>query len=91
MTNGPVLGQISPFTDFLTYSEGIYSRTSEAFKYNGNHVLKVIGWESSPEGGSHWIVENTWGQDWGENGYAKIASQGETSLDFFGLGLAVHP
>ena len=33
MTNGPVLGQISPYTDMLTYSEGIYSRTNDAFKF----------------------------------------------------------
>ncbi len=27
MTNGPVLGQITPYTDMLTYSDGVYSRT----------------------------------------------------------------
>ena len=24
LTNGPVIGQISPYTDFLTYSSGFY-------------------------------------------------------------------
>lgn len=27
MTNGPVIGQISPYTDFLLYSNGVYQRT----------------------------------------------------------------
>jgi len=44
MMNGPVLGQLNPYTDMLTYSEGVYSRTNEAFRFQGNHIFKVIGW-----------------------------------------------
>lgn len=40
--------------------------------------MKIVGWEDSEEEGSHWIVENTWGLDWGDKGYAKIAGGGET-------------
>lgn len=50
LTNGPVLGQLTPYTDFLTYKEGTYSRTADAFKFNGNHVVKVLGWENTPDG-----------------------------------------
>ena len=91
MTNGPVISQLSPYTDLLTYSEGIYHRTNDAFKYNGNHLVKVIGWESQPDGSYAWIVENTWGPSWGENGYARVAAKGDTALDFFALGLASYP
>ncbi len=91
LTNGPVLGQMTPFTDMLTYSDGIYSRTQDAFRFQGQHVVKVIGWESPEEGESYWIVENQWGPEWGDRGYAKIASDGETSLDFFALGFALYP
>ena len=91
LTNGPVLGQINPFTDMLTYSGGIYSRTNEAFKFQGNHIFKVLGWETTPENGSYWIVENSWGADWGENGYARIASAGETTLDFYAVSFAMYP
>lgn len=91
MTSGPVVGQISPFTDMLTYSSGVYSRTQDAFKFQGNHIFKVLGWETSPDGSSHWIVENTWGTDWGENGYGRIASAGETSLDFYALSFSMFP
>jgi len=91
MTNGPVLAQLSPYTDMLTYSDGIYSRTNDAFKFQGSHVFKILGWEDSPEQGSHWIVENSWGADWGENGYAKIAGGGETQLDFYALSFVMYP
>ena len=53
--------------------------------------MKIIGWDSSPEGGDHWIVENTWGTDWGENGYARIASSGDTTLDFYALSFFIYP
>lgn len=91
MKNGPVIGQITPYTDFLTYKEGVYSRTPEAFKFPGNHMVKVVGWETLADDSQVWIIENTWGEDWGENGYAKVNSGGETSLDFYAMGVAIYP
>lgn len=90
MKNGPVIGQLTPYTDFLTYSEGMYQRTSEAFKFPGNHLVKVVGWETQPNESMAWIVENSWGEDWGDKGYAKIMS-GDTTLDFYAVGVAVYP
>lgn len=58
----------------LTLSEGVYMRTNDAFKFSGQHIFKIVGWTSSLDAGSAWIVENVWGADWGENGYAKISS-----------------
>lgn len=55
ITNGPVISQMTPFTDLLTYSEGIYHRTHDAFKFNGNLIVKVLGWEKSAEG-DYWII-----------------------------------
>lgn len=91
LANGPVLGMLHPYTDLLTYKEGIYQRTADAFRFQGNHVVKVVGWDSSADGGAYWIVQNTWGTDWGEDGYAKIGSNGETTLDFYALSFAVYP
>lgn len=33
--NGPVIAQLTVYTDFLTYKEGVYHRTEDAFKFNG--------------------------------------------------------
>merc|ERR1712139_756571 len=35
------------------------------------HAVKVLGW-GTMSGKPYWLVENSWGDDWGENGYAKI-------------------
>ena len=33
--NGPVIAQMTIFTDFLPYKEGSYHRTEDSFKFNG--------------------------------------------------------
>lgn len=80
------------FTDFLTYKDGLYHRTEDAFKFNGQHVVKIVGWDKQADGGDFWIVQNTWGEDWGDNGFVKILAQDKsTMLDFFAIGVAVYP
>lgn len=38
------------YTDFLTYKEGLYHRTEDAFKFNGQHIVKIVGWEKNTDG-----------------------------------------
>uniref|UniRef100_A0A7S3FW81 Peptidase C1A papain C-terminal domain-containing protein n=1 Tax=Strombidium rassoulzadegani TaxID=1082188 RepID=A0A7S3FW81_9SPIT len=90
--NGPVIGQIIPHTDFLAYSEGTYMKSPDSFKFNGQHIVKILGWIQSIDGSSEWIVENTWGEDWGEKGYAKIqGGRGDTGVDMYALGMSTLP
>ena len=90
--NGPVIVQTNVFTDFLAYKEGSYVRTQDAFRFpNGVHVLKVVGYQQSMDGSTEWIVENSWGEDWGENGYAKIVSSGELNIDMYAIAPLAKP
>ena len=93
LKNGPVIAQMIVYTDFLTYKEGIYHRTEDAFRFNGQHIVKIVGWDKQGDGGQeYWIIENSWGEDWGENGYARISSSDKsTQLDFFAIGAAAYP
>ena len=50
LLNGPVIAQMTVYTDFLTYKSGIYHRTEDSFKFNGQLIVKILGWESG-EGG----------------------------------------
>jgi len=81
-TNGPVVAPLYLFDDFLTYKSGVYSTTESgkpihswhATQRNDPnlHAVMVLGW-GKHQGGEYWLVENSWGNGWGEEGYARIA------------------
>ena len=80
MKNGPVVSSMEVYTDFLTYKTGVYSKGEDVPKFSGYHTIKIVGWgvedgsEDEPnKGNKYWIIENSWGEDWGLNGYAKIS------------------
>jgi len=55
--------------DFQFYAEGVF--TGECGT-ELDHGVVVVGYGKSPEGINHWIVRNSWGPDWGEEGYIKM-------------------
>lgn len=48
--------------------------------YIGGHAVVVLGWGSSMIDGNkvdYWITRNSWGENWGDGGYFKMAMYGE--------------
>lgn len=68
LQDGPVVGYMDVYDDFYSYSNGIYARTSGA-SYEGGHAILIVGYD---DGDKCWICKNSWGNNWGENGYFKI-------------------
>lgn len=60
---------------FMFYIGGVYDDTSCESKAEGvNHAVTLVGY-GSEQGEDYWLVENTWGADWGEAGYIRIAQK----------------
>ncbi|KAI6170819.1 Cathepsin B-like cysteine proteinase 6 [Aphelenchoides bicaudatus] len=68
---GPlVFSGLQIYEDFLHYKTGVYEVTGGRFI--GLHAIKVIGWGVESDGTPYWLVANSWGRQWGFDGYFKI-------------------
>ena len=68
ITYGPVITAFDVYADFYDYNGGIYKQNSNI--YTGGHIVAIVGYNDNP---GYWICKNSWGTDWGENGWFKIA------------------
>ncbi|XP_044005058.1 tubulointerstitial nephritis antigen-like [Aphidius gifuensis] len=58
--------------DFTLYNSGIYKCPKNSSSI-GYHSVRIVGWSETDDGEQFWIAANSWGTEWGENGYFKIA------------------
>ncbi|KAL9656436.1 hypothetical protein ABK040_005201 [Willaertia magna] len=66
--NGPVQLAMGVYKDFYSYKSGVYRHVTG--KYVGGHAVKIVGWGFDTASRlPYWICENSWGKDWGINGY----------------------
>ena len=71
MQYGPVWTAIQAGTaPFFTYSGGVFNYTST--HGNLDHSVALEGWDDSLGTAGAWILRNSWGDLWGENGYMYI-------------------
>lgn len=54
------------FNGYYGSSNVISLRSNESY---GNHCVSIVGWDNSR---SAWLVRNSWGDAWGQNGYGWI-------------------
>lgn len=70
----PVACYLEVYSDFMSYESGIYEQKST--NYRGGHFVVIVGWNDAD---NCWICKNSWGTEWGENGYFRI-KRGEVSI-----------
>jgi len=76
MTNGPAEASFNVFDDFLAYTGGVYYHTTG--RYHGGHAVKIMGWGVDEETDMpYWLLANSWNSDWGENGFIRVAMNGD--------------
>ena len=74
LNNGPVTTAMTLTSAFYAYDKGVLDETlctgaSPAL----HHSVIIVGWGVDCGGGSeYWILKNSWGDNWGENGFGKV-------------------
>lgn len=90
-TYGPLAVQMGVFSDFFSYTGGVYAHAAASARlsgtaqnppgYVGNHIVLVVGYDDA---GQYFIVKNSWGAWWGEQGFFKIAYSEVSGVVNFG-------
>ncbi|KAH0453535.1 hypothetical protein IEQ34_017859 [Dendrobium chrysotoxum] len=87
VANQPVsVGIDANSSDFKFYSGGVFTGQCGT---NLDHGVAIVGYGTDSEGTSFWLVKNSWGTSWGEQGYIRMQ---RNVTDSQGLcGIAIHP
>jgi C1A family cysteine protease len=78
-TYGPLVTTMDVYDDFFYYDGGVYSYSYGP--YQGGHAILIVGYDDP---GRYFIVKNSWGAGWGENGYFNISYDDIASPVYFG-------
>ena len=76
--SGPVMTHIFASNLFKIWGS-THHRPDDYYSYHWpvftiNHVVTIIGWKDDPNiaNGGYWICKNSWGENWGYNGFFNI-------------------
>jgi len=47
------------------------------------HVIRIVGYGISNDGEKFWIINNSWGEGWGEAGYTRLGLRGISKYDVY--------
>ena len=65
--HGPLVTTFTVYDDFFYYNSGIYKHVTG--EVAGGHAVAIVGYDNINE---CWICKNSWGTNWGENGFFRI-------------------
>ena len=83
LQNGPIsCAMCTTMEFFINYTGGIQNDTSNCNETD--HDISVVGY-GTENGTDYWIVRNSWGTYWGEQGLFRVVRQGNNPNNTFSL------
>jgi len=72
---GPAVMSFEPSEDFMYYKDGVYKSGPHKLHQEWeqvDHAVLLVGY-GMDNGNPYWTMQNSWGDDWGEDGYFRMA------------------
>lgn len=85
LKKGPLVTSMTVYEDFVTYGGGIYKSTST--KSVGGHAVSLVGYNDAQR---YWIIRNSWSDEWGEKGYARISWDDKSGIAASTIGFEIN-
>lgn len=92
MSDGPIMIGITVYQSMMDFfqdpknAKKVYSHkvknAAKTDKKIGGHAVVTIGWGTDEDNMDYWIIRNSWGRDWADEGYFRI----ERGVNFIGCG-----
>jgi len=82
-THGAVLAGVWVNRDLQNYRSGVFSGCPDG-QTRINHAISVVGY-GTENGVDYWLIKNSWGTWWGDNGYFKL----QRGVQMCGIGPAI--
>lgn len=81
---GPLILCAYFWSDFYYYRGGVYQHRWGPRA--GGHVMAIVGYDDTER---CWIVKNSWGTSWGENGWLRISYDADMIAEWYGEGTGI--
>lgn len=75
-TKGP-LAIAADASPWHLYGSGVFDGCDYSNNIGLNHAIQLVGYGTDPAEGDYWLVRNSWGSRWGEDGYIRLRRESE--------------